>query len=169
MHNLVDRNADEAVDHSRDLTGKCRPTGAFHNFRTASHSSVQADIQRNSMSIKPTSIAALRKRRYSSMTCLKKLPVAQLKIDQSFVREMLSDRNDLAIVTSMVGLARTFGIDVIAEGVETLEEGVALLKVGCELDQGYAIAHPMPAAELPLWVKDWKPDAAWATVKQQPR
>lgn len=103
------------------------------------------------------------------MTCLKKLPVAQLKIDQSFVREMLSDRNDLAIVTSMVGLARTFGIDVIAEGVETLEEGVALLKVGCELDQGYAIAHPMPAAELPLWVKDWKPDAAWATVKQQPR
>ena len=106
---------------------------------------------------------------YSSMTCLKKLPVAQLKIDQSFVREMLSDRNDLAIVTSMVGLARTFGIDVIAEGVETLAEGVALLKVGCELGQGYAIAHPMPAAELPLWVKDWKPDAAWATVKQQPR
>ena len=106
---------------------------------------------------------------YSLLTCLKKLPMAQLKIDQRFVREMRSDPSDLAIVTSMVGLARTFGIDVIAEGVETLEEGAALLKVGCELGQGYALAHPMPAAELPLWVKDWKPDPAWATVKPRPR
>ena len=98
---------------------------------------------------------------YSTMTCLKKLPVAQLKIDQSFVRDMRHSPNDLAIVSSMVGLARTFRIEVIAEGVETLEEGVALLELGCELAQGYAIARPMPAADLPGWVKNWKPAAAW--------
>ena len=98
---------------------------------------------------------------YSTMTCLKKLPVAQLKIDQSFVRDMRHSPNDLAIVSSMVGLARTFRIEVIAEGVETLEEGIALLDLGCELAQGYAIARPMPAADLPGWVKNWKPAAAW--------
>ena len=98
---------------------------------------------------------------YSTMTCLKKLPVAQLKIEQSFVRDMRHSPNDLAIVSSMVGLARTFRIEVIAEGVETLEEGVALLELGCELAQGYAIARPMPAADLPGWVKNWKPAAAW--------
>ena len=101
---------------------------------------------------------------YSTMTCLKKLPVAQLKIDQSFVREMRDNPNDRAIVSSMVGLARTFRIEVIAEGVETLEEGVALLDLGCELAQGYAIARPMPAAELPLWVRNWQPHALWREV-----
>ncbi len=101
---------------------------------------------------------------YSTMTCLKKLPVAHLKIDQNFVHEMLDSPNDLAIVSSMVGLAGTFGIEVIAEGVETLEEGVALLELGCELAQGYAIARPMPAAELPLWVRNWQPHALWREV-----
>ncbi len=101
---------------------------------------------------------------YSTMTCLRKLPVAQLKIDQSFIHEMRNSPNDLAIVSSMVGLAKTFGIEVLAEGVETREEGITLLELGCELGQGYAIARPMPATELSHWVYNWKPDAAWCNV-----
>jgi EAL domain-containing protein (putative c-di-GMP-specific phosphodiesterase class I) len=78
---------------------------------------------------------------HSSMICRKKVPVSQIKIDQSFTRAICSDPNDLAIVSAILGLARTFKIEAIAKGVETLEECVALLKQGCELGQGYAIAH----------------------------
>nr|WP_275401488.1 EAL domain-containing protein [Wenzhouxiangella limi] len=98
---------------------------------------------------------------YSSLTYLKKLPVERLKIDQSFVRDMLDDPEDLAILEGILGLARAFGRGVIAEGVETEEEGRMLLRLGCEDGQGYAIARPMPAADLPQWVNDWTPPVSW--------
>jgi diguanylate cyclase (GGDEF)-like protein/PAS domain S-box-containing protein len=94
---------------------------------------------------------------YSSLTYLKRLRVAQLKIDQSFVRDMLQDPDDLAILQGVIGLAEAFKREVIAEGVETVEHGTALLELGCELAQGYSIARPMPAEQLPGWA------AAWAT------
>jgi EAL domain-containing protein (putative c-di-GMP-specific phosphodiesterase class I) len=100
---------------------------------------------------------------YSSLTYLKRLPVSQLKIDQSFVRDMLNDPEDLAILQGVIGLATVFKREVIAEGVETVAHGVALLELGCELGQGYGIARPMPAAELPPWVAAWRPDPSWAT------
>jgi diguanylate cyclase (GGDEF)-like protein/PAS domain S-box-containing protein len=99
---------------------------------------------------------------YSSLTYLKRLPVAHLKIDQSFVRNMLGDPNDLAILEGVLGLATAFRRQVIAEGVETVEHGTMLLQLGCELAQGFGIARPMPAARVPDWVKNWKPDPAWA-------
>ena len=102
---------------------------------------------------------------YSSMTCLKKLPVAQLKIDQSFVHEMLSDVDSQIILTGMISLGAAFDLQVIAEGVETVEHGIRLLELGCEFAQGYAIARPMPATELPLWMQSWRPDAAWCNVQ----
>ncbi|MDD1612221.1 MAG: PAS domain S-box protein [Methylococcaceae bacterium] len=88
---------------------------------------------------------------YSSLTYLKRLPVRTLKIDQSFVRDMLNDTDDLAIIKGVLGLAASFNRKVIAEGVETSAHGQALLQLGCELAQGYGIARPMPAADFYIW------------------
>ena len=98
---------------------------------------------------------------YSSLTYLKRLPVTQLKIDQSFVRDMLNDRDDLAILEGILGLAKAFRRNVVAEGVETVEHGRMLLQLGCELAQGFGIARPMPAHHLPAWATAWRPDPAW--------
>jgi diguanylate cyclase (GGDEF)-like protein/PAS domain S-box-containing protein len=98
---------------------------------------------------------------YSSLTYLRRLPASLIKIDQTFVREMLNDADDLAIVEGVIALAKSFKRDVIAEGVETIEHGTALLKLGCELAQGYGIARPMPASNIPMWISDWKPDVNW--------
>ena len=102
---------------------------------------------------------------YSSLTYLKRLRVALLKIDQSFVRDMLDDPDDLAILQGIIGLAAAFKRDVIAEGVETVAHGTALLKLGCALAQGYGIARPMPPEQLPAWVAAWQPDAAWRALR----
>jgi diguanylate cyclase (GGDEF)-like protein/PAS domain S-box-containing protein len=98
---------------------------------------------------------------YSSLTYLKRLPASTLKIDQSFVRDMLEDAGDLAIVHGVVGLARSFSREVIAEGVETRFHGEKLLAIGCELAQGYGIARPMPADQMPQWVESWHLQAQW--------
>jgi diguanylate cyclase (GGDEF)-like protein/PAS domain S-box-containing protein len=98
---------------------------------------------------------------YSSLTYLKRLHVSQLKIDQSFVRDMLDDPDDLAILQGVISLAKAFHREVIAEGVETVAHGTLLLQLGCELAQGYGIARPMPAHEMPAWAARWQPDTAW--------
>ena len=102
---------------------------------------------------------------YSSLTYLKRLRANTIKIDQSFVRDMLNDPDDLAILQGVIGLDSAFNRQVIAEGVETVAHGTLLLKLGCELAQGYGIAHPMPGVELPDWVRNWKPDPTWGDVK----
>jgi diguanylate cyclase (GGDEF)-like protein/PAS domain S-box-containing protein len=98
---------------------------------------------------------------YSSLTYLKRLPADQLKIDRSFVRDMLTTPDDLSIVDGVIGLAKAFRREVIAEGVESVEHGEFLLPLGCELAQGYGIARPMPAADIPVWVATWRPDPRW--------
>ncbi|MFQ3249415.1 MAG: diguanylate cyclase (GGDEF)-like protein/PAS domain S-box-containing protein [Glaciecola sp.] len=98
---------------------------------------------------------------YSSLTYLRRLPANLIKIDQSFVRDMLIDSDDLAIVEGVIALAKSFKREVIAEGVETIEHGAALLKLGCDLAQGYGIARPMPASDIPEWVATWKADDSW--------
>ena len=98
---------------------------------------------------------------YSSLTYLKRLQVTMLKIDQSFVRDMLDDQNSLAILEGVIGLAAAFKRQVIAEGVETVAHGTLLLQLGCELAQGYGIARPMPAHELQQWSATWQPAPAW--------
>jgi hypothetical protein len=106
---------------------------------------------------------------YASLTYMKRLPVIQIKIDQSFVRDMLDDPDDLAILDGVIGLCVVFRRQVIAEGVKTLEQGEMLLQLGCELAQGYGIARPMPAADIPNWVATWQPDPVWvgcATVSR---
>ncbi len=98
---------------------------------------------------------------YSSLTYLRKLPAQTLKIDQSFVRDMLSDAGDLSIVQGVIQLAAAFHRQVIAEGVETLAHGAALLRMGCSLAQGYGIARPMPAGELAAWCERWRASEVW--------
>jgi diguanylate cyclase (GGDEF)-like protein/PAS domain S-box-containing protein len=102
---------------------------------------------------------------YSSLAYLKRLPAHLLKIDQSFVRDMLDDPDDLTIIKGIIGLATAFRRQVIAEGVETIAHGESLLAIGCELAQGYGIARPMPAADIPGWVSNWQPDPAWRPGK----
>jgi diguanylate cyclase (GGDEF)-like protein/PAS domain S-box-containing protein len=98
---------------------------------------------------------------YSSLTYLKRLPVKQLKIDQSFVRDMLEDPDDLAIVQGVLGLASAFSRIAVAEGVETEAHGEMLLQLGCEFAQGYGIAYPMKAEALPGWAASWRPYSSW--------
>jgi diguanylate cyclase (GGDEF)-like protein/PAS domain S-box-containing protein len=92
---------------------------------------------------------------YSPLTYLKRLPVDVLKIDRSFVHSMLSDPEDLAIVEGVIGLSRTFGCEVVAEGVETEEHARCLADAGCEVGQGFGIARPMPASEVAEWVRGY--------------
>ena len=101
---------------------------------------------------------------YSSLTYLKRLSVKRLKIDQSFVRHMLDDPDDLAILEGILGLATAFRRKVIAEGVETVEHGEMLLQLGCDTAQGYGIARPMPADQIPAWAAAWLPFEAWKGV-----
>ncbi|MDN3923080.1 putative bifunctional diguanylate cyclase/phosphodiesterase [Roseateles violae] len=90
---------------------------------------------------------------YSTLTYLKKLPVDMLKIDRSFVQNMLIDAQDMALVEGVIGLARHFGCSVIAEGVESAAHARALLRLGCQLGQGNGIAAAMPSAEVPGWIE----------------
>ena len=100
---------------------------------------------------------------YSTLTYLKHLSVRMLKIDQSFVRDMLDDPDDLAILSAVLGLSSAFRCRTIAEGVEHIGHGQLLLQLGCELGQGYAIARPMAAERLEAWLNNWQPDASWQT------
>jgi EAL domain-containing protein (putative c-di-GMP-specific phosphodiesterase class I) len=93
---------------------------------------------------------------YSTLTYLKRLPVQVLKIDRSFVHNMLGDAQDRAIVEGVISLARTFSCTAVAEGVETPAQARMLLEMGCEIGQGAGIAEPMPAADVARWVRNWK-------------
>lgn len=101
---------------------------------------------------------------FSSLTWLRRLPVNIVKIDQSFVREMLDNPEDLTILEGILGLAAAFDRMAIAEGVETIEHGRLLLQLGCIHGQGYGIARPMPAEQLPAWRAAWKPDPSWTNA-----
>lgn len=103
---------------------------------------------------------------YSSLLYLKHLPADTLKIDQSFVRAMLDDSENLAIVKGVIGLAQAFNRNVIAEGVESVRHGRALLEQGCSHGQGYGIARPMPAGDLAAWIEAWKAPEIWRAYQE---
>jgi EAL domain-containing protein (putative c-di-GMP-specific phosphodiesterase class I) len=101
---------------------------------------------------------------HSSLTYLKRLPASIIKIDQSFVRDMLKDEENKAILEGVLWIMRQLKRTTIAEGVETLEHGRALMQLGCELAQGYGIGRPMPAENLAAWKTQWDQDAAWKQI-----
>ncbi|MFI8740678.1 putative bifunctional diguanylate cyclase/phosphodiesterase [Stutzerimonas zhaodongensis] len=88
---------------------------------------------------------------FSSLNYLKRLPAQTIKIDKSFVRDILHDKDDLALSEAIINLSRTFEREVIAEGVETDLQEKMLLAMGCYLVQGYGIAPPMPAEQVSDW------------------
>ena len=98
---------------------------------------------------------------YSSMTYFRRLPVDTVKIDQSFVRDMLDNADDLAIVQGILGLTKAFAKTSVAEGVELIEQLSVLQGMGCHIAQGYAIGYPMPEQEFLRWLEDYKPDMTW--------
>jgi diguanylate cyclase (GGDEF)-like protein/PAS domain S-box-containing protein len=99
---------------------------------------------------------------YSTFTYLKRLPLDLLKIDRSFVHNMLNDRQDMAIVEGVIGLSETFGCTVVAEGIESAEQARCLIELGCNVGQGNGIAPAMPVAEVYDWVRNYRGDAIFA-------
>ena len=98
---------------------------------------------------------------YSTLTYIRHLPAQVLKIDQSFIRDMLQDIDDLNIVEGVIGLAKAFKRELVAEGIETEEHGIKLISLGCYSGQGYFIAKPMPADEIPQWDKHYQYPDLW--------
>ena len=94
---------------------------------------------------------------YSSLAYLKRFSIDKLKIDQSFVRDMLTDPTDLAIVRAIVALAHTLGLQVVAEGVENLQQASLLASLACDELQGFHFARPMPVAEFERWLENGRP------------
>ncbi|SDJ35063.1 putative bifunctional diguanylate cyclase/phosphodiesterase [Billgrantia gudaonensis] len=103
---------------------------------------------------------------FSSLTYLRQLPVDLIKIDKSFVRDMLTDPGDMAIIESIIYMANRFDRAMLAEGVESLEHARALFRVGCTLAQGFGIARPMPATHVPKWLDEWPLRQEWADLQR---
>ncbi len=99
---------------------------------------------------------------YSSLTFIKQLPTHAIKIDQSFVGQMLVDAEQLVIIDSVIGLADSLGRQLIAEGVESVAHGKLLLELGCTFGQGFGIAKPMPGEQVTAWIQQWQIPAEWA-------
>ena len=91
---------------------------------------------------------------YSSLSYLKKFPLNILKIDQSFIRDITVNRQDASITTAIIALARSLDLEVIAEGVETLEHLLFLREKGCDLMQGYFFSRPIPADDFSKLLQD---------------
>ena len=112
---------------------------------------------------------------YSSLSYLKKLPLHTLKIDQSFVRDVITDADDAAIVTTIVGMANSLNLKIVAEGIETQEHSGFLRDLRCQIGQGYLFSKPVPADEFGTFLNGYRieevslPPAsggtAWADVR----
>ncbi|HQT25138.1 MAG TPA: EAL domain-containing protein, partial [Burkholderiales bacterium] len=97
---------------------------------------------------------------YSSLAYLKHLPVDTVKVDKTFIHDMKENTEDISIIEGVISLARIFSRMVIAEGVETSEHGMLLVRLGCDFGQGYGIAKPMPPEEVPKWLAQFNTPSA---------
>lgn len=102
---------------------------------------------------------------YSSLTHLQRLPVDEVKMDQSFTQAALADMTSLSIMNGLAAAILPMRRVLVAEGVDDVSQGPALLDLGCSIGQGYIIARPMPPEELPAWISTWRPDPAWQRTR----
>ncbi|WP_231381695.1 EAL domain-containing protein [Rhodanobacter sp. OR87] len=100
----------------------------------------------------------------ASLSHIQKLDIEHIKLDQSFVRDILDDERNMAIAAGVITTARMLAKTVIAEGVETAEQGDLLASLGCHQLQGFSISRPMPAEAVPAWVAGWVPPASWGSL-----
>jgi len=101
---------------------------------------------------------------YSSLSYLKYLPTQTLKIDRSFIRDFPPDKDDLALVEAIIKLSTVFNRQVVAEGVESIEQMALLMRLGCDVAQGYGIAKPMPACEIEAWSQQFQAQQKWSAL-----
>ncbi|WP_083250519.1 EAL domain-containing protein [Acidihalobacter aeolianus] len=106
---------------------------------------------------------------HASLTYLQELPANQIKLDQHFVGHLLTEPRALAIIAGTLTSARLLSLDVVAEGVETVQQGELLLQLGCRVAQGYLISRPMAPEALPTWESRWRPPVQWTRVEQGAR
>ena len=92
---------------------------------------------------------------HSSLAQLRNFPFDELKVDRGFVHGACADETLRAIYDASLGLAKQLGMDIVAEGVEDRNDWDFLRRTGCGMAQGYFIARPMPAEELPAWIQHW--------------
>ena len=143
MLEITETAALEKLAHARSIMNACRGLGvrfAIDDFGTG----------------------------YASLTNLRELPVDRVKIDRSFVAGLPAAQGDRAVVQAILRVAQVFGVDVVAEGVETPTQARALQALGCRLMQGYGLAHPLPAAQITDWLRDAKPAALPLTCAGPP-
>jgi EAL domain-containing protein (putative c-di-GMP-specific phosphodiesterase class I) len=103
---------------------------------------------------------------YSSLSYLQNLPADVVKIDQSFIRSMLSDARTDVLVDTMIRMSHALGYRVVAEGVETQEELARLVALECDEVQGYLLARPMPPAAIPAWIGERGAASAGMALRQ---
>jgi len=104
---------------------------------------------------------------YSSLTHIRNLSANTIKIDQSFVRDLLDNPHDYSIIEGVIGLAHAFNRKVIAEGVESEAHGIVLLIMGCYEAQGYNISRPLPADDIPSWLSSYQPNQSWLNYSNE--
>ncbi len=103
----------------------------------------------------------------ASLSHIQQLDIEHIKLDQSFVRDILIDERNMAIAAGVITTARMLARTVIAEGVETSAQGDLLASLGCHQLQGYSISRPMPSAAVPGWVTRWTPPTSWAHLADE--
>lgn len=133
-------------------------TSAFSNFDITT--SILHECQKVGVSIAIDDFGT----GYASLHYLKKLPMDTIKIDKSFIMDLLYTRSSLSIVEGSIGLAKAFGTNLVVEGIETEEHGKILLQFGCKLAQGYAISKAISAQDLIVWIDSYKGFKSWNNV-----
>ncbi|MBI4740753.1 MAG: EAL domain-containing protein [Betaproteobacteria bacterium] len=113
------------------------------------------------------SLAGFR-RQHASLHDFSSLPADMLKIGRSVVGDMFDTPENLFIVEAIVGLGKTLKRQIVAEGVDSIEHGALLIHMGCHLGRGDAIARPMPAGQVPLWLQQWQGYASWKMIASLP-